>query len=82
MLTDGDLFEVLRVIVLVDGVDLVIIVVSCSRIENLLWSDGIITYQGQLIEDVITFIEASVVETKCSLSFLKHASCEDDLIPI
>ena len=70
MLTDGDLFEVLRVIVLVDGVNLVIIVVSCSRIENLLWSDGIITYQGQLIEDVITFIEASVVETKCSLSFL------------
>ena len=70
MLTDGDLFEVLRVIVLVDGVNLVIIVVSCSRIENLLWSDGIITYQGQLIKDVITFIEASVVETKCSLSFL------------
>jgi hypothetical protein len=70
LLTDGDLFEVLRVIVLVDGVNLVIIVVSCSRIENLLWSDGIITYQGQLIEDVITFIEASVVETKCSLSFL------------
>jgi hypothetical protein len=64
LLTDGDLFEVLRVIVLVDGVNLVIIVVSCSRIENLLWSDGIITYQGQLIEDVITFIEASVVETK------------------
>jgi len=70
LLTDGDLFEVLRVIVLVDGVNLVIIVVSCSRIENLLWSDGIITYQGQLIKDVITFIEASVVETKCSLSFL------------
>lgn len=71
ILTKGNLFKFARIIVLEDAIDLVIVMISCSCVQDLNFGQQRNkTYEGEFVVEIIGFIIAIVTKSASHISLL------------